>query len=162
MATIDHSTNGVDDARKTEQSGVRGRVADAQSRVQSALGGARERTSAAGREFGSRVEDAPLAALIGGVAVGAALGALLPRTEREQQTLGPVGQRIGQAAAEAAKAAVAAGKQELGIAEPAKSPVEAVIGKALSAVTAAGSAAGQAAASTVASSKDEAATGADG
>jgi len=155
MAATDQSTTGADDAGTTERSGVRGRMAGAQTRVSSALGSARDRTSAAGRQVGSRVEDAPLAALIGGVAVGAAIGALLPRTEREQQTLGPVGQKIGQAAAEAAKAAVAAGKQELGIAEPAKSPVEAIMDKALHAVSAAGTAAGQAAASTVSSSNGE-------
>jgi hypothetical protein len=88
------------------------------------------------------------------VVVGAVAGALIPRSERETELLGPVGSKIGQAAAEAAKAARDAGKHELGILTENKSPMEAIVDKALGAVSAAGSAAGSAAASTVTGKQD--------
>lgn len=109
----------------------------------------RNRAGGAGDQLGSSIEGAPLAALAAGVVVGAVAGALLPRTERETEILGPVGSKIGQAAAEAAKAARDAGKQELGLLGESKSPMEAIVDKALGAVSAAGTAAGSAAASTV-------------
>lgn len=59
------------------------------------------------------IEANPLAALVGGVALGVAVGALLPRTERETSTLGPLGKRLTASAAAAAQAARDAGKQEI-------------------------------------------------
>lgn len=125
----------------------------ARARVQGAIGTARERVASTGQQVGTRVDEAPLVALVGGVALGAAIGALLPRTEREARALGSAGNRIGQAATDAVRAAIDAGKSELGLSEPAKSPVEAIIDKALGAVSAAGTAAGSAAASKVAGGK---------
>ena len=60
-----------------------------------------------------------------------------------------MGSKIGQAAAEAAKAAREAGKQELGLGEH-KTPMEMVVEKAVGAVSKAGSAA----ASTVSGKQD--------
>ena len=117
-------------------------------------GGMRQRASGVGDRLGTSIEGAPLAALAAGVVVGAVAGALLPRTERETEVLGPVGSKIGQAAADAARAARDAGKQELGILTENKSPMEAIVDKALGAVSAAGSAAGSAAASTVSGKQD--------
>jgi len=118
------------------------------------LGGLRDRASGATDGLSTRVEGSPLAALAAGVVVGAVAGALLPRTDKEVELLGPVGSKIGQAAAEAAKAARDAGKQELGILAENKSPMEMMVEKAVGAVSAAGSAAGSAAASTVSGKQD--------
>ena len=109
----------------------------------------RHRASDVGAQLSSRVESAPLAALAAGAGLGAVAGAMLPRTDKETELLGPVGSRIGQAAAEAAKAARDAGKQELGLLGESKSPVEMLADKAVGALQAAGSAAGNAAASKV-------------
>jgi hypothetical protein len=103
--------------------------------------GQRRRASEAGDRIGGRIDSAPLVALAAGVVVGAAAGALLPRTNRETEILGPVGSRLGQAAAEAARAAREAGKQELGLLSDARSPMEAIVDKAVGAVSAAGDAA---------------------
>jgi hypothetical protein len=103
--------------------------------------GQRRRASEAGDRIGGRIDSAPLVALAAGVVVGAAAGALLPRTDRETEILGPVGSRLGQAAAEAARAAREAGKQELGLLSDARSPMEAIVDKAVGAVSAAGDAA---------------------
>jgi hypothetical protein len=103
--------------------------------------GQHRRASEAGDRIGGRIDSAPLVALAAGVVVGAAAGALLPRTNRETEILGPVGSRLGQAAAEAARAAREAGKQELGLLSDARSPMEAIVDKAVGAVSAAGDAA---------------------
>lgn len=149
MATIDSTTtdHGTDTTRTGGDNGARAKVTNA-------LGAARTRASSATQQVGTRIEDAPIAALVGGLAVGAAIGALLPRTQREAETLGPIGHKIGQAATEAARAAIDAGKAELGLNQPAKSPVEAIMDKAIGAVSGAATAAGSAAASKV--------TGSDG
>lgn len=109
----------------------------------------RQRASGAGERLTGTVDGAPLAALAAGVVIGAVAGALLPRTDKETELLGPVGSRLGQAAADAARAARDAGKQELGLMGESKSPVEMLVDKAVGAVSAAGSAAGNAAASKV-------------
>lgn len=114
------------------------------------LGGARQRVAGVGDQFGSTVDGSPLAVLAAGVVVGAVAGALLPRTQRETEVLGPIGSKIGQAAAEAARAARDAGKEQLGVLSENKSPMELLADKAVGALQAAGSAAGSAAASTVA------------
>lgn len=123
-------------------------------RVNNALGGVRQRASGIGDQLGQRVEGAPLAAVAAGVVLGAVAGALLPRTERETKLLGPVGSKIGHAAADAAKAARDAGKQELGLSRESKSPMEMLVDKAVEAVSAAGTAAGSAAASSVSGKQD--------
>lgn len=104
-------------------------------------GSVRGRAAGASERIGSKVDGAPLVALAAGVVVGAVAGALLPRTDRETELLGAVGSKIGQAAADAAKAAREAGKQELGLLSDAKSPMETIVDKAMGAVSAAGNAA---------------------
>jgi hypothetical protein len=80
-----------------------------------------------------------MAAVAGGLALGALVAALLPRTERETELLGSVGGRINEAAREATRSAVDAGKQQVEeITESAATKVgEAVIG-AVAATTGAG------------------------
>lgn len=124
------------------------------NRVGSALGDVRGRASGAGDRLTGTVESSPLAAIAAGVAMGAIAGALLPRTDRETEVLGPLGSKIGQAAADAAKAARDAGKQELGVLGENKSPMEMMVEKAVDAVSKAGSAAGSAAASSVAGKQE--------
>lgn len=59
------------------------------------------------------VEANPLAILVGGLAVGALAGALIPRSAREKQLLAPVGKRLGEGARAAVAAAREAGQAEL-------------------------------------------------
>ena len=61
-----------------------------------------------------RVEGSPLLALGGGLAFGALLAALLPKTKTEERLIGPVGGRITDAARSAADAAKEAGREKLG------------------------------------------------
>jgi hypothetical protein len=64
-----------------------------------------------------RATEAPLVALAGGLAVGAVIGALLPRTNRERELLSGVGERVAdgaRGAVETAREATVAKVAELG------------------------------------------------
>jgi len=106
---------------------------------------AREKAKAASKSTADGLDTNPIAAVIGGLAIGAVVGALLPRTEREARTLGAAGSKINDAAREAAGAARDAGKAklaELGLSpEKARESIHSLIDGALSAATSAGSAA---------------------
>ena len=104
--------------------GVRGAIGGARSKASDAYGAARERTSAAygtarerasdvTRQTADRIDSSPLVAVAGGLALGAVIGALLPRTEREVQALGGMGQKVTDTAREAANSAVETGKQQV-------------------------------------------------
>ena len=59
------------------------------------------------------LETNPLGVLAGGLALGAVVGALVPRSDKERDLLRPVGSRIGATAAAAFAAAKEAGLTEL-------------------------------------------------
>lgn len=69
--------------------------------------------SDAARRASHSLEANPIGLLVGGIAVGAAVGALLPRSDKEKELLAPVGARLGTAARQAIAAAKDAGKAEL-------------------------------------------------
>jgi ElaB/YqjD/DUF883 family membrane-anchored ribosome-binding protein len=106
---------------------------------------AREAFSSVRDKAGDGVESSPLAALAAGIAIGAALGALLPRSEREQKALGPIGNRLNAVAREAVGAAKDAGQDklaELGFSrDKARETVKALLDGALAAAASAGTAA---------------------
>lgn len=60
-----------------------------------------------------RIDHHPIAALIGGVALGALLGAVFPVTQKERQKLGPLGRKVTDKAREAAHVATERGKAKL-------------------------------------------------
>lgn len=74
---------------------------------------ARVKASLASAKAGDGIEEAPLIALAGGLAVGVLLAALLPRTDREDKLLGPIGERITGGAKNAVDAAKEAGREKL-------------------------------------------------
>ncbi len=78
-----------------------------------AYGSAREKASAASVRAGDGIDEAPLIALAGGLAVGVLLAALLPRTTTEDKVLGPVGERLTGSARNALDAAKDAGRDKL-------------------------------------------------
>lgn len=73
----------------------------------------REALRDAAHQTGDFVESNPLSVLAGGLALGAIVGALVPRSDREKQLLAPVGKKVGMAAMAAFAAAKEAGKGEL-------------------------------------------------
>lgn len=89
----------------------------ARERTTSAYQAARERAGDAYQSAAERtsqtIETNPMAAVAGGLALGLIAGALLPRTEREEQLLGPTGRKITDKAREATQAAKDAARQQV-------------------------------------------------
>ncbi|WP_442678376.1 hypothetical protein ACSBM8_12685 [Sphingomonas sp. ASY06-1R] len=112
-------------------------------RVASAYAAAREKTS------GASLEASPLTALLGGIAIGALAGALLPRIEKEKELLAPLGAKIGEAARAALDAGRTAGTgalDESGLStDQLRAQVSKLVEQALKAAGTAGAAAIQAA-----------------
>jgi F0F1-type ATP synthase assembly protein I len=83
------------------------------ARVKDGLDGARDAAKQAAARTSAELDRNPLALLVGGVAVGALAGALIPRSAREKALLRPVGARLGAVAGAALVAAKEAGRAEL-------------------------------------------------
>ncbi len=94
---------------------VRDRAADAietaRERALSAYEAARARTTETAREVTDQLAIYPAAAVVGGLALGALLGYVLPRTEREREWLGATGRKLTDAAREAAQKGLEAGRE---------------------------------------------------
>lgn len=116
---------------------------------QSALDRTRETATEAARRATAGIEANPLGILVGGLAVGALAGALIPRSDKEKELLAPVGQRIGTGARAAIDAAREAGRSELETrgftAGAGREQVKNLLGGIAKAVTTAGTAAAKSA-----------------
>lgn len=153
-ASANNSGAGADN----RESGGRGAAArqafeSARERTAAAYATARERAGSAyetaGRRTSEGIDSNPVAAVVGGLAIGALVAFLLPRTSREDEYLGAVGRRINDGAREAARAAREAGQgqlDELGLnREGLRSKLDEFTGRAVGAVkSSAGAAAGSA------------------
>lgn len=78
-----------------------------------AYGSAKDSAAQVGTRASDGIDEAPLIALAGGIAAGALLAALLPRTKTEDRLLGPAGERITGSAQAAVDAAKQAGREKL-------------------------------------------------
>jgi len=114
-------------------------------RVAAAYAAARDKTGQAGE----KLEANPLAALLGGIAIGAIAGALIPRLAKEKELLAPLGEKIGEAARAALDAGKSAGSgalEEAGLStDQIRAQVSKLVEQALKAASEAGTAAVEAA-----------------
>ena len=112
------------ETKGTAGAGDRGRLAAVGEGAAEAYRAARERTATAyadargsARDVGRRAVDGiqanPVAAVAGGLAIGALAAALLPKSRREEELLGGVGRKLNDTAREAAKAAREAGIEQI-------------------------------------------------
>lgn len=136
----------------TETAKPQGTETNQSGRLETALATARGATNDALHETrkvaeraGKAIETNPLAVVAGGIAIGLAAGALLPKTKRESELLGPVGKRLTGVAAGAAEAAREAAKAELGSLPLSKDAAKAQVSKLIDQVAKAVSSAGEAA-----------------
>jgi hypothetical protein len=106
---------------------------------------ARSSVSGAGRRAGDAVDSAPLIAIAGGLAAGALIAALLPRTEAETKALRPTVRRVRKTAKAALDAAKDTGNERLGELGLTREKGEQTIRSLLDGVTDAAKASGQAA-----------------
>lgn len=110
--TVDNDTTTSGD-----RSRIRSKASDAYSaareRTSSAYGTARESASRARQKTSEGIDSNPAIALIGGLAIGGLIAALLPKTEKEEELLGDYGRKINERAREAARAAKEASRTKL-------------------------------------------------
>ena len=132
--SIDHNAPSSGAAARTSTSrnapdpSLRDRAGDAYDSARTAAGdaygsartaavdaydGARDAAAMAGKKTGDGIDQAPLIALAGGLAVGVLLAALLPRTDSEDKLLGPIGEKITGGARNAVEAAKEAGRDKM-------------------------------------------------
>jgi ElaB/YqjD/DUF883 family membrane-anchored ribosome-binding protein len=85
----------------------------ARERTASAFSSAKETASRTSERATQRVETNPVAAIVGGLALGGILAWVLPKTQREAEMLGGVGHKITDTAKQAAQTAMDAGRQQV-------------------------------------------------
>ena len=110
-----------------------------------AYSNARDSVAGAGRRAAGTLTEVPLIALAGGLAAGALIASLLPRTEAETRAIRPTARRVKASAKEAARAARETGTQELGALGLTREKGEETIRSLLDNVVEAAKASGQAA-----------------
>ena len=116
-ASANNSGAGADGNDGGRAAAARQAFESARERTAAAYATARERAGSAyetaGRKASQGIDSNPVAAVVGGLAIGAIVAALLPRTSREEELLGGVGRKIADTARDAANAAKEAGRGQL-------------------------------------------------
>lgn len=97
----------------SRSSDTAGESATARQRAIEAYDSARGSVADAGRRAAESLTEAPLIALAGGLAAGALIAALLPRTETEDRMIRPTARRVRRSATAAIDAARTTGTQRL-------------------------------------------------
>jgi len=107
----------IGDSIKTAADSAKDSLASAKAKTTQSTAAARAKASEAYEKGKGKTSDGidknPLAIVLGGMAIGAIVGALLPRTERETKVLGKAGKKLNKKARKMAEAAKAAGKDQV-------------------------------------------------
>ena len=107
----------IGDSIKAAADSAKDSLATAKAKTTQSTAAARAKASEAYEKGKGKTSDGidknPLAIVLGGIAIGAIVGALLPRTERETKVLGKAGKKLNKKARKMADAAKAAGKDQV-------------------------------------------------
>jgi hypothetical protein len=107
----------IGDSIKTAADSAKDSLATAKAKTTQSTAAARATAAEAYEKGKGKTSDGidknPLAIVLGGMAIGAIVGALLPRTERETKILGKAGKKLNKKARKMADAAKAAGKDQV-------------------------------------------------
>jgi hypothetical protein len=107
----------IGDSIKTAADSAKDSLATAKAKTTQSTAAARAKASEAYEKGKGKTSDGidknPLAIVLGGMAIGAIVGALLPRTERETKVLGKAGKKLNKKARKMAEAAKTAGKDQV-------------------------------------------------
>ena len=107
----------IGDSIKAAADSAKDSLATAKAKTTQSTATARAKASEAYEKGKGKTSDGidknPLAIVLGGIAIGAIVGALLPRTERETKVLGKAGKKLNKKARKMAEAAKAAGKDQV-------------------------------------------------
>ena len=107
----------IGDSIKAAADSAKDSLATAKAKTTQSTATARAKASEAYEKGKGKTSDGidknPLAIVLGGIAIGAIVGALLPRTERETKVLGKAGKKLNKKARKMADAAKAAGKDQV-------------------------------------------------
>ena len=100
-----------------DKNDTHGRLRDGVDTVKDRASHAYDTASDKAKSFGRQASDAidanPLGVLVGGLAVGAIAGAIIPKSAKEKELLAPLGQKVSATAAAALAAAKETGRSEL-------------------------------------------------
>ena len=99
--------------RETSRNRAAEAYQSARDRTASAYEAARGRAAEVTRTASDQIAVYPVGAVIGGLAIGALLGFLVPSSRREEEMFGNTGRRLTGAAREAAQRGLDAGKEQL-------------------------------------------------
>ena len=153
---VDSIKSAADSAKaKTTQTSAaaRAKAAEALEKSKDAAAAGVDQSRELARKAKAKTSDGidqnPLAIVLGGIAIGAIVGALLPRTERETKIMGKAGKKLNKKARKMAEAAKVAGLSQvdtLGLnGDAMRMQFRELVSKAALAVRAAGQAATEAA-----------------
>ncbi|MEH3047963.1 hypothetical protein [Sphingomonas adhaesiva] len=149
------------DTQNDHHGRLRDGIDTARDKATAAYDATREKASDAAHVAADAIETNPLGLVVGGLALGALVAAVIPRSQREKDLLAPVGKKVSAATVAAIAAAKEAGRAELdnlGLNKgAAKDQARSLFQGVLKAATTAGAAAAQAGKEQV---KGDAATGA--
>jgi ElaB/YqjD/DUF883 family membrane-anchored ribosome-binding protein len=103
----------VSDAVSTGKAKAEDAIKTARTKAEKAATATRANANMAAQKTAQTLDQNPIAAVLGGLALGAIAAALLPKTKREGELLGKTSDRIRSTTSKAAKAARDAGKDQL-------------------------------------------------
>ena len=105
----DAAKNASESARRSAAAAIDKSKAAASRTVTSSKAAAKKASDTGAQS----IDTSPLAIVAGGIAIGAIVGMLLPKTEREQKVLGGAGRKLNETARRAVDAAKSAGKDKV-------------------------------------------------